>query len=98
MIDDNRWPKRAATSSARGSSENFFGGCQAVNASRRHPRSDGYRLGQRARKKVEEVFAWCKTVAGLAKARHEGRWKILPQMQIAAAACNLVRMRNLPVG
>jgi IS5 family transposase len=61
-------------------------------------RNDGYRLGQRARKKVEEVFAWCKTVAGLARARHVGRRKILQQMPMAAAAYNLVRMRNLAVG
>ncbi|MEM6504324.1 MAG: transposase [Planctomycetota bacterium] len=37
---------------------------------------EGYRLSQRARKKVEEGIGWCKTIAGLARARHVGRWKI----------------------
>lgn len=54
-----------------------------------------YRLSQRARKKVEEAFGWCKTIAGLARARHVGRWKIKQQFELAAAAFNLVRMRNL---
>jgi len=55
----------------------------------------GYRLSQRARKKVEEGIGWCKTVAGLARARHVGRWKITQQLHLAAAAYNLVRMRKL---
>jgi len=58
-------------------------------------KSAGYRLSQRARKKVEEAFAWTKTIAGLARARHVGRWKIRQCMELAAAAFNLVRMRNL---
>ena len=56
---------------------------------------EGYRLSQRARKKVEEGIGWCKTIAGLARARHVGRWKIRQQLDLAAAAYNLVRMRNL---
>lgn len=55
----------------------------------------GYRLSQRARKKVEEGIGWCKTIAGLARARHVGRWKIKQQLDLAAAAYNLVRMRKL---
>ena len=57
--------------------------------------ADGYRLSQRCRKKVEECFAWIKTVGGLARSRHVGRWKIRQQMELAAAAYNLVRMRRL---
>lgn len=56
---------------------------------------EGYRLSQRARKKVEEGIGWCKTIAGLARARHVGRWKIKQQLDLAAAAYNLVRMRKL---
>lgn len=58
-------------------------------------REVGYVLSQRARKKVEEGIGWCKTIAGLARSRHVGRWKITQQLQLAAAAYNLVRMRKL---
>ena len=57
--------------------------------------SDGYRLSQKCRKKVEECFGWIKTVGGLARSRHVGRWKIRQQMELAAAAYNLVRLRKL---
>lgn len=54
-----------------------------------------YAVSQRCRKLVEEGFGWIKTVAGLARTRLVGRWKIRQQMHLAAAAFNLVRMRNL---
>jgi len=54
-----------------------------------------YAVSQRCRKLVEEGFGWLKTVAGLARTRLVGRWKIRQQMHLAAAAFNLVRMRNL---
>lgn len=57
--------------------------------------TDGYRLSQKCRKKVEECFGWIKTVGGLARSRHVGRWKIRQQMELAAAAYNLIRMRKL---
>jgi transposase len=55
----------------------------------------GYRLSQRCRKKVEEAFGWIKTVAGMCRTRLVGRWKIRQQLQLAAAAYNLVRIRKL---
>jgi transposase len=54
-----------------------------------------YAVSQRCRKKVEECFGWLKTVAGLARTRLVGRWKISQQMHLAAAAFNLVRLRTL---
>jgi len=54
-----------------------------------------YAVSQRCRKLVEERFGWIKTVAGLARTRRVGRWKIQQQMHWAAAAFNLVRMRKL---
>lgn len=57
--------------------------------------TDGYRLSQRCRKKVEECFGWMKTVGGLARSRHVERWKIKQQMELAAAAYNLIRIRSL---
>lgn len=55
----------------------------------------GYQLSQRCRKKVEEGIGWCKTIAALARTRLVGRWKITQQLEIAAAAYNLVRLRKL---
>ena len=54
-----------------------------------------YSVSQRCRKLVEEGFGWLKTVAGLARTRLVGRWKIRQQMHLAAASFNLVRMRKL---
>jgi transposase len=58
-------------------------------------RGEPYTISQRCRKKVEEAFGWFKTVAGLCRTRLVGRWKIKQQMQLAAAAYNLVRIRKL---
>jgi transposase len=58
----------------------------------RHP---GYGVSQRIRKRVEEIFGWAKTVAGLRKARYRGQRRVGLQMHLAAAAYNLVRMAKL---
>jgi IS5 family transposase len=58
----------------------------------RHP---GYAISQRARKRIEEVFGWMKTVGGLRKLRHRGGGRVNWQFLLAAAAYNLVRMRTL---
>lgn len=55
----------------------------------------GYRMSQRRRKIVEEFFGWVKTIGGLRRSRHVGRWKIRQHLELAAAAYNLVRMRRL---
>jgi len=62
---------------------------------RRMSRHRPYALSQRKRKLVEELFAWLKTVSGLRRTRHVGRWKIKQQLEVAAAAFNLVRMVRL---
>lgn len=58
----------------------------------RHP---GYSASQRVRKRVEEVFAWAKTIACLRKVRYRGVAKVSWMFTFAAAAYNLVRIRNL---
>ena len=67
---------------------------RAVPAPRttRHP---GYAVSQRKRKRVEEVFGWLKTVALMRKVRHRGRQLVRWMFTLAAAAYNLVRIRNL---
>lgn len=57
-----------------------------------HP---GYAVSQRKRKRVEEVFRWLKTVGTLRKVRHRGLERVHWMFTCAAAAYNLVRMRNL---
>ena len=58
----------------------------------RHP---GYAVSQRRRKRIEECFGWLKDIALLRKLRHRGLPKVGWVFTFAAAAYNLVRMRNL---
>ena len=58
-------------------------------------RRAAFKKSQRRRKLVEEFFGWAKTVAGMRRARHVGREKIRQCFEMAAAAYNLVRMKNL---
>ena len=57
--------------------------------------SEGYRLSQKCRKKIEEGYGWLKSIGGLARSRLVGRWKLKQLLEIGAAAYNLVRMRKL---
>ena len=57
----------------------------------------GYEISQRKRKRVEEVFGWMKTVALQRKTRFRGSARVGCMFTFAAAAYNLVRMRNLSV-
>jgi transposase len=61
----------------------------------RTTRHDGYAVSQRKRKRVEEIFGWIKTIAGLRKTKHRGRKRVGWMFTFAAAAFNLVRLRNL---
>ena len=61
----------------------------------RTTRHDGYAVSQRKRKRVEEIFGWIKTIAGLRKTKHRGRKRVSWMFTFAAAAFNLVRLRNL---
>jgi len=58
----------------------------------RHP---GYEISQRARKRVEEVFGWLKTVGLMRKLRHRGMERVDWMFVFACAVYNLVRLRNL---
>lgn len=61
----------------------------------RTTRHAGYKISQQKRKCIEEVFGWLKTVGALRKTRHRGVFKVGWVFTFAAAAYNLVRMRNL---
>lgn len=60
-------------------------------------RHTGYEISQRVRKRVEEVFGWLKTVGGHRKTRFRGVHKVAWEFTFAAAAYNLVRMRNIEI-
>src|SRR5215212_4172371 len=55
---------------------------------RRHP---GYEISQRCRKRIEEVFGWIKTAAGLAKVKLRGRQKVEAAFILGLVAYNLIR-------
>jgi transposase len=61
----------------------------------RTTRHAGYGISQRKRKRVEEIFGWMKTVGGMRKLRHRGLELVGWMFTFAAAAYNLVRIRNL---
>ena len=62
---------------------------------RRTTRHPGYPVSQRARKRVEEIFGWLKTVGGLRKTRYRGVRRVGWMFTFATAVYNLVRIRNL---
>jgi transposase len=71
------------------------GPAKARRRARRRARTTGYALSQRIRKRIEEIFGWCKTIGGLGRARFVGRWKIKLQSEVTAAAYNLLRLAKL---
>lgn len=73
--------------------QNTTGRASAIDG--RTTRHAGYALSQRVRKRVEEIFAWLKTVGLLRKVRHRGRAKVDGIFIFSAAIYNLVRIRNL---
>jgi hypothetical protein len=58
----------------------------------RHP---GYGVSQRCRKRIEEVFGWIKSSAGLAKVKQRGRERVDTLFTLALAAYNLIRLPKL---
>jgi len=85
-------------------------GAGAVRPGRIVPKDDGslaqmrarmrrilpsYRVSQRRRKMIEEVFGWVKTVGLLRRVRHLGRKRIAQVTEITMAAYKLVRMTRL---
>ncbi len=70
-------------------------GVEARRRMRARLGTEGYRLSQKCRKKIEEGFGWLKSIAGLGRSRVVGRWKLRQLLEVGAAAYNLVRMRTL---
>lgn len=55
----------------------------------------GYDISQRCRKRIEEVFGWIKSSAGLAKVKLRGRDRVDAAFTLALAAYNLIRLPKL---
>lgn len=56
---------------------------------------NGYKVSQRKRKLVEEIFGWMKTVGGFRKTRFRGLERVREQCLWVASAYNLLRMGRL---
>jgi transposase len=61
----------------------------------RTTRHDGYALSQKKRKRIEEIFGWLKTVAGLRQTRFRGLARVHMAFTFALAAYNLIRLPKL---
>lgn len=74
---------------------------QNINASAgsaidgRTTRHEGYKISQRKRKLVEEIFGWGKTIGTMRKSKLRGIPRVDWMFKLNAAAYNLVRMRSL---
>lgn len=62
---------------------------------RRTTRHDTYRLSQRKRKLIEQIFGWVKTTALLRRTRHRGLGRVGWVFQFTLAAYNLLHFVNL---
>jgi len=61
----------------------------------RTTRHEGYRMSQRARKVIEQVFGWTKTIGGWRKTRFRGVERTEQYGHLAGAAYNLLRISRL---
>jgi transposase len=68
---------------------------RATAIDRRTTGHPGYAASQRCRKRIEEVFGWAKSSAGLAKVKLRGRARVDAVFTLALAAYNLVRLPKL---
>jgi transposase len=91
--------------------QEFVGECRKMNVTPHVAQNDGrqggsavdarttrhasYAVSQKKRKRIEECFGWLKDIALLRKLKHRGLLKVGWIFTFAAAAYNLVRLRNL---
>ena len=87
--------------------EDFITSCREMNvtphvACRKYTTLDGrtthhegYRISQRIRKRIEEIWGWIKTVGGGRKLRYKGVARNQLWAELTTAAYNLVRMAKL---
>jgi hypothetical protein len=61
----------------------------------RTTRHGGYRVSQRKRKRVEEIFGWMKTYGGLRRTMARGLRRVQLHAYLVGAAYNLLRLARL---
>ena len=61
----------------------------------RTTRHRGYRISQKIRNRIEEIFGWMKTVGGFRRTRYRGVERTGLAGYFVATAYNLVRMAKL---
>ena len=70
-------------------------GKQTPGLDGRTTRHESYRVSQRVRKRIEEIFGWMKVIGGFRKTRYRGSTKTGMMGYIVGAAYNLLRMARL---
>ena len=70
-------------------------GRQVEGLDGRTTRSLGYQTSQKIRKRIEEVFGWCKEIGGLRRTRKRGTDRIGLSTFLILTSYNLVRMGKL---
>jgi transposase len=73
--------------------QNTSGRRSAIDGRTTH--HDGYRVSQRIRKRVEEIFGWMKTIGGFRRTRLRGLDRTGLAGYLVATAYNLVRLARL---
>lgn len=68
---------------------------RATAIDKRTTRHAGYAISQRCRKRIEEVFGWIKSSAGLARVKLRGQPKVDAAFTLALTAYNLIRLPKL---
>jgi len=61
----------------------------------RTTRHEGYKVSQRKRKRVEEIFGWMKAYGGLRRTMMRGIERVQLHAHLVAAAYNLLRISRL---
>ena len=56
---------------------------------------ESYRIRQRIRQRVEEIFGWIKTVGGLRRSRYRGRERTQAWGYFVAGTYNVLRIARL---
>lgn len=62
---------------------------------RRTTRHPGYAISQIVRKRIEEIFGWIKSSAGMARTRFRGKARVAVSFTLALTAYNLIRLPKL---
>lgn len=70
-------------------------GMNVPGLDRRTTSKDSYRVSQRIRKRVEEIFGWIKTVGGLRRSRYRGKERTQAWGYFVAGTYNLLRLARL---